>query len=67
MFLFAFFSCKLQLDGVKRSMDPIETRKLTFRSHNSMYRLFTLAKTDAEICHAYLYVYMYLGSGISFL
>ena len=32
---------------------PEETRKLSFRSYIIIYRLFNLAKTDAEICHTY--------------
>ena len=34
---------------------PVEARKLSFRSYIVMYRLLTLAKIDAEICHTYLH------------
>ena len=32
---------------------PVETRKLSFRSCVFLYRLLSLAKTDAENCNAY--------------
>ena len=52
VFMFAFSSC--YSTKLKRSMGPGETRKLSFRLYIFMYRLLTLAKTDAEISHTYL-------------
>ena len=34
-------------------LDPVETRKLSFHSYISTYRLFALAKTDVENCNTY--------------
>ena len=51
VFMFAFSSC--YLTELKRSMGPGEICKLSFRLYIVMYRLLTLAKTDAEICNTY--------------
>ena len=42
-------------------LGPVETRKLLFRSYIITYRLFALAKTDAENCNSYLH--MQIDSG----
>ena len=47
-FIFAFSLCILT--KLKRSVGPGEACKLSFHSYIVMYRLLTLAKTDAEIC-----------------
>ena len=51
VFMFAFSLCySIEL---KHSMWPGKTCKLLFRSYIVEYRLLTLAKTDAEICHTH--------------
>ena len=51
------FSCSLSIRVTRRSsntiLGPVETRKLSFRSCVISYRLFALAKTDAENCNTY--------------
>ena len=58
VFMFAFCSCNSM--ELKRSGGPEETRKLLFRSYIIIYRLFNLAKTDAEICHTPRFFFAFL-------
>ena len=55
--LLSKFSCSLSVRITRWSWNaisgPEDTCKLLFRSYIITYRLFTLAKTDAEICHTY--------------
>ena len=55
--LISKFLCSLSVRVTRRSsnaiLGPVETRKLSFRSCVISYRLFALAKTDAENCNTY--------------
>ena len=47
-FIFVFCSCNLTEINV--ALGPVETLELSFHSYSIIFRLFTLAKTDTEIC-----------------